>query len=222
MFATGYGVTYRRSRGTTLRTVSRNAINRTVGRGKRKLPHLHVPGSRGQRLAAATPITSAATRRAIVAIILRKQRGENRARTVGVRRSTPPAPPPQASHPPSRPTLRNPIRSCDPRCCAPGGERGEDRSTARRRPKWTRGPFRRRAFRTYRVRAANDISVFPSNLAALRAILKQFYTSRRVGSGWCQKEGGGREGTLSAGGRAMSHRKRGSEREAAEVDRCER
>jgi len=30
------------------------------------------------------------------------------------------------------------------------------------------------------VRAANDISVFPSNLAALRAILKQFYTSPSV------------------------------------------
>lgn len=35
----------------------------------------------------------------------------------------------------------------------------------------------RRAFRSYRPVRANDISVFPSNLAALQAILKQFYTS---------------------------------------------
>lgn len=58
-----------------------------------------------------------------------------------------------------------------------------------------------RSFSTMRVsdlsvQAANDISVFPSNLAALRAILKQFYTSQSVGSGWNRAWG---EGAFSAG-----------------------
>lgn len=52
-----------------------------------------------------------------------------------------------------------------------------------------------RSFSTARVsdlsvQAANDISVFPSNLAALRAILKQFYISQSVGSGWKSSMGG--------------------------------
>lgn len=96
-------------------------------------------------------------------------------------------------------------------------QRGKDlRRTRRRMPRWGailvgapargRGSIgldqRTRSFSTARVsdlsvRAANDISVFPSNLAALRAILKQFYTSRSVGSGCSRPE----EGALSAGGR---------------------
>lgn len=109
---------------------------------------------RAVRLAAAIPITRPVQRGTIAAIILRKQRRQEPVSGEGC---------------PDRDRIQKVHLPAD------GHRSSLDRS-------WMRS-FSTTRVSDLSVQAVNDISVFPSNLAALRAILKQFYTSRSVGSG---------------------------------------